>query len=87
MDDGRGVCEPIAMGSAASTDCQIATQEKYVSRHLEAVKANLPKGKYDDNRIKGRLRQEYYDRDNVYSQKDSWIMDSAWSKARRLSAP
>ena len=73
------------MGSAASTDRQIATQERYVSQHLEVVKANLPKGRYNDNQIKGRLRQEYNDRYNVYSRKDSWIMDSAWSKARRVA--
>ena len=71
----------ILMGSAASTDRQIAHQEQYVSRHFAAVKGNLPQGQYNDHQIKGRLRQQYNDPENVYSKKDSWITDSAWNKA------
>jgi hypothetical protein len=73
------------MGSAASTDRQIAHQEEYVSRQFGAVKGKLPQGLYNDQQIKGRLRQQYNDPENVYSKKDSWIMDSTWKKATARS--
>ena len=67
------------MGGGSSR--QIENQEAYVSKHLSTMKAALPKDKYNDTQIKGRLRQEF--NGETYREKDSWVMDRTWNYAKR----
>jgi hypothetical protein len=73
------------MGAASSIDSKIVNQEAYVSKHLLIMKKALPQGQYNDQQIKGRLRQEYYQRknDGSWREKNSWVLDSIWDQAKR----
>lgn len=70
------------MGAGEST--YVVKQERFVRKNFENVKSQLPKEKYNDFQIKGKLREQYAVNKNggEYKKKDKWILDNTWKKVR-----
>jgi hypothetical protein len=64
----------------------VQDQEVFVRNNVEKYKEVLP-SHYSREQIKGKLRQLYANSDNVDRNKNSYIMDYEWSKAKQQVIP
>lgn len=67
----------------ASDSRYIQEQEKFVNANIEAYKRALP-DRYSNLQIKGKLRQMYYNTDLRSENRDSYILDNEWRKAKAV---
>ena len=67
----------------ASDSRYIQEQEKFVNANVEVYKRALP-DRYSTLQIKGKLRQLYYNTDLRCENRDSYILDNEWRKAKAV---
>lgn len=67
----------------ASDSRYIQEQEKFVNANVEVYKRALP-DRYSMLQIKGKLRQLYYNTDLRCENRDSYILDNEWRKAKAV---
>ena len=64
----------------------VQDQEIFVRNNVDKYKEVLP-SRYSKEQIKGKLRQLYANSDSVDRNKNSYIMDYEWSKAKQKVIP
>ena len=64
----------------------IQDQERFVRENVEVYKNVLPKH-YSQSQINGKLRQLYANTDNSYDNKNSYISNYEWNKAKEQITP
>jgi hypothetical protein len=56
-------------------------QEEFVEKKINQIRSNLPKNKYTDSQIRGKLRQEYsYNLSNSTSKSNQYVLYDDWRK-------